>query len=155
MVAIGLIIVSMRRGVLTILCAAALSSCGLPFFLPPGATPAPFCAPFEELGSVQLDFTISPPATVAVSAAEAESAARVAMGLSDSVTTCSVRIARYDNVSTHLAAVWVVQLDGLTWPALGGPLSSDPPSPRVLRRAIVLMTTDAPTKPVLTIAAGP
>jgi len=145
----------MRRCVLIILYAAALSACGLPFFPPTAATPAPFCAPFGELGSVQLDYTITPPATLDVTAAEAEGAARVAMGLSGSVTTCSVRLARYDNLSVHLATVWVVQFDGLTWPALGGPFSSDPPSPRVLRRAIVLMTTDAPTKPVLTVASGP
>jgi len=137
------------------LCGAALSSCGIPLFLPPPATPAPFCAPFEQLGSAELDYMIAPSATLAVSAAEAEGAARAAMGLPDSVTTCSVRLARYDNLSAHLDAVWVVQLDSLTWPALGGPFGSDPPSPRVLRRAIVIMTTDAPTKPVLTIASGP
>ena len=154
-VAIGLIIVRVRRCVLAMVCGAVLSSCDVPFFLRPPATPAPFCAPFEQASSAKLDFTIAPPATLAVSAAEAENGARAIMGVPDSVTTCSVRLARYDNLSAHLDAVWVVVFDGLTWPALGGPFSSDPPSPRVLRRAIVLMTTEAPTKAVLTIASGP
>jgi len=110
----------------------------------------------EPLGSVQLDYTITPPATLAVSAADAEREARARMGAAAWVTTCSVRLARYDNLSEHLAAVWVVQLDGLSMEALGGDLFASPPrSPHILRRAIVLITTDAPAKPVLSIATGP
>ena len=157
MVAIGLIIFSMPRRVLAAICAVVLCSCGYGLFEPPSATPAPFCAPFAEpLGSVQLDYTITPPATLAVSAADAEREARARMGAADGVSTCSVRLARYDNLSEHLAAVWVVQLDGLSMEALGGDLLASPPrSPHILRRAIVLITTDAPAKPVLSIATGP
>jgi len=156
MVAIGLIIVLMRRCVLTILYAAALSSCGLPFFAPTAATPAPFCAPFEELGSVRLDYTVTPPATIGVSAAEAEGTARQGMGIANAATTCSVRLARYDNLSQHLATVWVVHLDGLAIESLGGDLfSSAPPSPALLRRAIILVTTDAPGTQVFALFSGP
>jgi hypothetical protein len=146
------------RRTLALICAAVLCSCEFALFPPPPATPAPFCAQFtgRDLGSLELDYAIAPPATLAVSAADAERAARDAMGLSVAVTTCSVRLARYDNLSKHVAAVWVVHLDGLSWPALGGAIFASPqPSPRILRRAIVVVTTEAPAKLILSIASGP
>ena len=145
---------TVMAGVLTL----TLSSCSVLGSLRTAATPAPFCAPLgaEALGSVQLDYSVAPPATPALTVDEAERAARVAMGAGTEITTCSVRLAGYDNLAEHRPYVWVVHLDGFTMSALGGGIHDPiPASPPVLRRALVLVTADAPAKPVISIFAGP
>jgi hypothetical protein len=138
-----------------ILAGALLSACA---FLP-RVTPSepPFCAPLvDSLGSVQLDYEVRPVAPPAVSAGVAEAAAREVFGM-EAGTTCSVRLAKYDNLADHRALVWVVHLDGLALPGVGGALSFDgrpQPSPPVLRRALTLITVDEPATPILTIASG-
>jgi hypothetical protein len=131
-----------------------LSACA---FLPTVApTEPPFCASFGDLGSVQLDYDVRPLATPAVSAAAAEAVARNMFG-QDAGTTCSVRLAKYDNISDHRALVWVVHLDGLALPGAGGALPFDgrtPAPPPVLRRALTLVTVDQPPTTILSIAFG-
>jgi hypothetical protein len=137
-----------------LLVGAALSGCDfLPRAIP---TEPPFCAPIVGLGSVQLDYDVQPLAPPSVSAAAAEAAARPAFGGGPG-TACSVRLAKYDNISDHRSQVWVVHLDGLAIPGVGGPLAlngqTQPPSP-VLRRALVLVSADGAPTPILVIALG-
>jgi hypothetical protein len=156
MVAIGLIIVSMRGIVLSAVLGVVLCSCGHGLFKPARATPPPLCAPFGALGSVQLDFNVVPATSPPVTSAEAERAARAMMAIPETATTCSVRLARYDNLSVHVPTVWVVQLDGLEMSALGGSFVVErgpQPSPPVLRRALVIVSTETPTL-LLSIAMG-
>src|SRR5439155_24348975 len=83
--------------------AAALfpASCSLASLIPgPTPTEAPVCAPLDDvLGSVQLDYSVAPPTQPDVSAADAERVGRSMMG--DEGTTCSVKLARYDNLAHH------------------------------------------------------
>jgi hypothetical protein len=91
-----------------------------------------------------------------VSWTEAERAARTSMGIPDSATTCSVRLARYDNLSVHVPTVWVVHLDGLAIDGIGGGIYTGfgpRPSPPVIRRMLVIVSTDAPTL-LLSIGMG-
>jgi hypothetical protein len=79
------------------------------------------------------------------------------MAIPDSATTCSIHLARYDNLSVHVPTVWVVHLDGLAMPGHGGPIHDTgfgpPPSPPVMRRMLVIVSTDAPTL-LLSIGMG-
>lgn len=78
------------------------------------------------------------------------------MGIPGSVTTCSIHFARYDNLSVHVPIVWVVHFDGLAVPGLGGSVDTGfapPRSPPVIRRMLVIVSTDAPTL-LLSIATG-
>jgi hypothetical protein len=137
----------MRRTVLAAVLGALACSCGVDLFPQALATPAPLCAWPDAAGRV-VDFNIAPPSAPLVSATDAECAARAAMAIPDTATTCSVRLARYDNQSVHVPAVWVVHLDGLAIPGLGGALSSGPGpqrSPPTIRRALVIVSTDTPT----------
>jgi hypothetical protein len=104
---------------------------------------------------VQLDYGVAVPTTLSVSSTEAEHTARATAGVPDSATTCSVRLARYDNLSVHVPTVWVVHIDGLAMPAIGGmrPGSGPQPSPPVIRRMLVIVSTDAPTL-LLSIGMG-
>jgi hypothetical protein len=143
------------RLLLTGLTILIMSACGLfPRAIP---TEPPFCAPLvDSLGSAQLDYDVRPLTPPAVSAAAAEAVARAVFG-KDAGTTCSVRLAKYDNLSDHRALVWVVHIDGLALPGVGGALPIDgrpQPSPPVLRRALALITVDEPPTPILTIASG-
>ena len=141
------------RGVFAVTCMALLSACSLLVSPPPAA---PFCGPLEQgLGSVHLDYAVQPLTPPAVSSAAAEAVARSFTG-GDSGTTCSVRLATYDNLADHRSLIWVVHLDGLAMPALGGSLFGPQPrpSPPVLRRALVSVSTDAPPTAILTIAVG-
>ena len=141
------------RGVFAVACTALLSACSM-FVSPPPA--APLCGSLEqELGSVHLDYAVQPSTPPAVSSAAAEVVARSFTG-GDTGTTCSVRLAKYDNLADHRSLVWVVHLDGLAIPATGGSLFGPQPrpSPPVLRRALVFVSTDAPPTAILTIAFG-
>lgn len=124
----------------------------------PAATLAPFCAAMDApLGSIQLDYD-KPAGSPSVSEGEAEAIARTTAGIPDTVTTCSVRLARYRNVSVEVDRVWVVHFDGLSWPALSGPLPLDgrpPAPPRTLRRALFIVSADAPAKMLVSVASGP
>ena len=105
---------------------------------------------------MRLDYAITTPPTLAVSAADAEREVRSRFVIDDTVTICSIRLARYDNVSQHVAAVWVVHVDGLAIPSLGGDLFSSPqPSPPFLRRGLIVITTDAPATHVFALFSGP
>ena len=122
------------------------------YFRPP-PTEVPFCALFtSELGSMQLDFTVT--GAPAVGAAEAEAAARATTNGAGIV--CSIRLARYDNLADHRALVWVVHLDGLAIPGAGGSLAvrGTQPPPPILRRALVLVTVDEPATPIAMLATG-
>jgi hypothetical protein len=146
----------MRRIVLAGLLSVLGCSCGFGLFGPARATPPPFCAAVGALGSVQLEYGVAAPASMSVSSADAERAARSAMAIPDSATTCSVRLARYDNLSVHVPSVWVVHLDGLEMPGIGGGLATGigpRPSPPVIRRMLVIVSTDAPTL-LLSIGMG-
>ncbi len=137
-----------------LLAGAALIGCDfLPRAIP---TEPPFCAPIVGLGSIQLDYNAQPLALPSVSAATAEAAARPAFG-GDAGTTCSVRLAKYDNISDHRSQVWVVHLDGLAIPGVGGPLALNgqtQPPPPVLRRALVLVSADGAPTVIVVIAFG-
>jgi len=140
-----------------VLAAALLTaSCSLESLIPrPTPTEAPFCAPLDDvLGSVHLDYSVAPPTQPDVSAADAERVGRSMMG--DQGTTCSVKLARYDNLADHRPLVWVVHLDGLAIEALGGAMmfNGTPPPPHVLRRALAIVSTDAPPRPLFSVATG-
>jgi len=146
----------MRRIMLAAVLLALGCACGFGWPVPARATPPPFCAPVGPLGSVQLDYTAAPSTSPSVSATDAERAARTAVGIPDSATTCSVSLARYDNLSVHVPTVWVVHLDGLAMPGIGGGLYTGvgpPPSRPVIRRMLVIVSTDAPTL-LLSIGMG-
>jgi len=148
-----------RRASLTIAAAVLTVSCSLQSFLPPPSpTEAPFCAPFEAagLGSVHLDYQISPLTEPAVSATAAETTARIAIG-GDKGTTCFVRLAKYDNLADHRPLVCVVQFDGLAIEALGGSVlfHGTPPPPRFLRRALVVVTTETPPAIIISAMTAP
>jgi hypothetical protein len=131
------------------------ASCSLDSFIPrPVPTDAPFCAPFgDELGSMHLDYAVTPANQPEVSATDAERVGRSMMG--DQGVTCSVKLAKYDNLAEHRALVWVVHLDGLTIETLGGPLANGTQPPRrFLRRALALVSTDAPPTPLTSYATG-
>jgi len=117
-------------------------------------TEPPFCAPFDELGSIHLDYAVTPTNQPDVSAAEAERVGRSTMA--DQGVTCSVRLAKYDNLSEHRALVWVVHLDGLAITGAGGALAihGTQPPPPILRRALVLVSTEAPATPLSSLATG-
>ncbi len=150
----------LRRPGGSLRCSLLPASCGLvPISLPVSPrTPTPLCSPFgDELGSIKLDFSVSDTGH-GVSNDEAERLARRSLGIHASATTCSVRLAKYDNLSQHSDAVWVVHFDGLTWIGQGGPLplNGEPPaSPPTLRRALVLVTADAPATLLLSLATSP
>ena len=125
---------------------------------PMAATPAPLCAPIEaQLGSMQLDYG-AVTGTPVISQSDAEMAARRVGGIPDAVTTCFVRLARYNNLGVERDRVWVVMFDGLSWTALGGPFveSARPrPSPATLRRALFIVSADEPGKVIESVAVGP
>jgi hypothetical protein len=146
----------MRRILLAAVLGTLACSCGFDLFGPARATPPPFCAAVGALGSVHLDYGVAQPTALQVTAIEAERAARTSMGIPDSATTCSVRLARYDNLSVHVPTVWVVHLDGLAIDGIGGGIftgSGPRPSPPVIRRMLVIVSTDAPTL-LLSIGTG-
>ena len=134
--------------------AILMSSCSLESFVPrPVPTEAPSCAPLVELGSMHLDYAVT--ATQPdVLAADAERVGRSMMG--NQGVTCSVKLARYDNLADHRPLVWVVHLDGLAIEALAGGfvINGTQPPPRFLRRALVLVSTEAPPTPLTSLAAG-
>jgi hypothetical protein len=137
---------------------ATLTACGtLESLIPrPQPTPAAFCAPLDDhLGSVQLDYSVAPQAEPAVSAAEAERVGRSMMGRDQGVL-CSLKLAKYDNLADHRPLVWVVHLDGLAIPGLGGPFvfNGKQPPPHYINRALVLVSTEAPPTPLIGIATG-
>jgi hypothetical protein len=144
-----------RRTVLAVAVVMLAASCSLESFIPrPVPTEAPFCAPLAELGSMHLDYAVTPPTPLEVSAVDAERVGRSMMG--DQGVTCSVKLAKYDNLSEHRALVWVVHLDGLAIEGLGGAvaLHGTQPPPHILRRALVLVSTEAPPTPVRSHATG-
>jgi hypothetical protein len=146
----------MRRILLAAVLGTLACSCGFDLFGPARATPPPFCAPVGALGSVQLDYGVAQPTALLVTSVEAERAARTSMGIPDSATTCSVRLARYDDLSVHVPTVWVVHLDGLAMTGVGGPIDrgyGPPASPPMIRRMLVIVSTDTPTL-LLSIAMG-
>jgi hypothetical protein len=149
--------VNARRAVAAVALTLLAASCSWQSFVPrPAPTEAPFCAPFgDELGSMQLDYSVAPANQPVVPAADAERVGRSMMG--GQGTTCSVKLARYDNLADHRPLVWVVHLDGLAIEALGGSFVNNGTQPprRFLRRAIVLVTTEAPATPITSLAAGP
>jgi hypothetical protein len=132
------------------------ASCALESFIPrPVATEPPFCAPFgDELGSMHLDYAVTPANPPEVTAADAERVGRSMMG--DQGVTCSVKLAKYDNLAEHRALVWVVHLDGLAITGAGGALAmhGTQPPPPILRRALVLVSTEAPATPLSSLATG-
>lgn len=131
----------------------ALASCSL-LAAPTGTEPPP-CAPLTALGSIQLDYEVRPGIAPTVTAAVAEAAARRMTG--GQGATCSVRLAKYDNLADHRPLVWVVHLDGLALPEVGGPLppyGRPAPSPPTIRRALVLVTVDEPATPLTMLGEG-
>ncbi|HYV21148.1 MAG TPA: hypothetical protein VEN31_00685 [Candidatus Bathyarchaeia archaeon] len=145
-----------RRGLVFVLAALLAASCGLQSLIPrPPPTEAPFCAPLDDvLGSIQLDYAVVFPTQLATSAADAERVGRSMMG--DQGTTCSVRLAKYDNLADHRPLVWVVHLDGLAIEGIGGSMtwSGTQPPPHYIRRALAIVSTDAPPTPLFSIATG-
>jgi len=148
------------RGALIAFAAVTLAAgCTLQSFIPrPAPAPAPFCAPLDgdALGSVQLDYSVVAAEPLAVRPADAEKVGRSMMG-GDQGVLCSIRLAKYDNLADHRSLVWVVHLDGLAIQGVGGPLvvNGTQPPPHYLRRALVLVSTDAPPTPLMGIATGP
>ena len=145
-----------RRTLVALALAMLMASCSLDSLIPrPLPTEAAFCAPFgDELGSMHLDYAVAPAIQPEVLAADAERVGRSMMG--NQGVTCSVKLAKYDNLADHRPLVWVVHLDGLAIEALGGPLvinGTQPPS-RFLRRAVVLVSTEAPATPLTSLATG-
>jgi hypothetical protein len=135
--------------------AIVTASCSLQSFIThPVPTEAPFCAPLGELSSMRLDYAVTPANRPEVSAADAERVGRSMMG--DQGVTCSVRLAKYDDIADHRPLVWVVHLDGLAIEALAGALviNGTQPPPRFLRRALVLVSTEAPPTAVTSLATG-
>ena len=145
-----------RRTLVALAMAMLTASCALESFIPrPVATEPPFCAPFgDELSSLHLDYAVTPANPPEVTAADAERVGRSMMG--DQGVTCSVKLAKYDNLAEHRALVWVVHLDGLAIEALAGALviNGTQPPPRFLRRALVLVSTEAPPTAVTSLATG-
>jgi hypothetical protein len=148
--------VILRQSLTAFAVAILTASCSLESFIPrPVATEAPFCAPFgAELGSMHLDYAVTPAKQPDVLAADAERVGRSMMG--DQGVTCSVKLATYDNLADHRPLVWVVHLDGLAIPGAGGALAvyGTQPPPPVLRRALVLVSTEAPPTPLSSFATG-
>jgi hypothetical protein len=103
---------------------------------------------------MHLDYAVAPANPPDVSAADAERVGRSMMG--DQGVTCSVKLAKYDNLGDHRPLVWVVHLDGLAITAAGGALaiSGTQPPPPVLRRALALVSTEAPPTPLTSYASG-
>jgi hypothetical protein len=146
-----------RRSLVLVAAAMLAASCGLESFIPrPKPTEPPFCAPLDEaLGSVQLDYSVTPPTQPDVSEADAERVGRSMMG-GDQGVLCSVKLAKYDNLADHRPLVWVVHLDGLAIQGLGGSLTFNgtAPPPHYIRRALAIVSTDAPPRPLFSIATG-
>ena len=143
-----------RQTLSAVAVAILAASCSLESLIPrPVPTEAPFCAPFgDELGSMHLDYAVTPVSKPDVSAADAERVGRSMMA--DQGVTCSVKLAKYDNLADHRPLVWVVHLDDLAIETLGGALVTNGtrPPPRFLRRALVLVSTEAPPTPVTSLA---
>jgi len=121
----------------------------------PPPTEAPFCAPLDDIfGSMRLDYSVVPSTEPDVKAADAERVGRSTMG--DQGVTCSVRLAKYDNLADHRPLVWVVHLDGLSITGAGGALvfNGTQPPPPILRRAVVLVSVEAPPMPLMSLATG-
>jgi hypothetical protein len=143
----------MRHTLVGVALVMFMASCSLESFVPrPVPTEAPFCAPLAELGSMRLDYAVTPASPSDVSAADAERVGRSMVG--DQGVTCSVKLARYDNLAEHRALVWVVHLDGLAIEALSGALviNGTQPPPRFLRRALVVVSAEAPPTPLTSLA---
>jgi len=131
------------------------ASCSLQSFIPrPVPTEAPFCASLGELSSMHLDYAVTPASQPEVSATDAERVGRSMMG--DQGVTCSVKLAKYDDLADHRPLVWVVHLDGLAIEALAGALviNGTQPPPRFLRRALVLVSTEAPPTTLTSLATS-
>ena len=145
-----------RRTLVALAMAMLTASCSLESFIPrPVPTDPPFCAPFpDDLGSMHLDYAVTPANQPEVLAADAERVGRSMMG--DQGVTCSVRLAKYDNLAEHRPLVWVVHLDGLAIPGAGGALAiyGTQPPPPILRRALALVSTEAPATPLSSLATG-
>jgi hypothetical protein len=103
---------------------------------------------------MHLDYAVIPANQPEVSAADAERVGRSMMG--DQGVTCSVRLAKYDNLAEHRPLVWVVHLDGLAMPGAGGAVAiyGTQPPPPILRRALALVSTEAPPTPLTSYATG-
>jgi len=103
---------------------------------------------------MHLNYAVTPATQPDVSAADAERVGRSMM--SDKGVTCSVKLAKYDNLPDHRPLVWVVHLDGLAIEAFGGGfvINGTQPPPRSLRRALVLVSTEAPPTALTSLAAG-
>lgn len=146
---------SARSSLVAVAVALLTTSCSLESFIPrPVPTEAPFCAPLAELGSMHLDYAVTPATQPDVRAADAERVGRSMMG--DQGVTCSVKLAKYDNLADHRPLVWVVHLDGLAIEAVGGGfvVNGTQPPPRFLRRALVLVSTEAPPRALTSLATG-
>ena len=143
-----------RQCLVAVAVAILTAGCSVESFIPrPVPTETPFCAPFgDELGSMHLDYAVTPPNQPDVGAADAERVGRSMMG--DQGVTCSVKLAKYDNLADHRPLVWVVHLDGLAIEALGGALATNGTQPprRFLRRALALVSTESPPTPLTSVA---
>ena len=145
-----------RPAVILLVAAVLTTSCSFESLIPgPAPTDAPLCAPLDDvLGSIKLDYNVAPPTPPDASAADAERVGRSMMG--NQGTTCSVRLAKYDNLADHRPLVWVVHLDGLAIEGVGGSVAFNgtQPPPQILRRALTIVSTDVPPKPLLSVATG-
>jgi hypothetical protein len=72
-------------------------------------------------------------------------------------TVRSVRLGLYSDLADRDVLVWVVDLDGIHYPALAGPVHrNDPqPAPRVFTRAVIFVSATAPDQVIGTLAAAP
>jgi hypothetical protein len=144
------------RTLVAVAVAIFTAGCSLESFITrPVPTEAPFCAPLPELSSMHLDYSVTQGTAPEVSAADAERVGRSTMG--GQGVACSVKLAKYDNLSEHRALVWVVHLDGLAIEALAGAfvINGTQPPPRFLRRALVVVSTEAPPTTLTSLATGP
>ena len=68
-----------------------------------------------------------------------------------------VRLGLYSDLADKDLLVWVVDLDGLHYSALGGPVHRDSPqsAPRVFTRVVVFVSATTPDHVISTIEAAP
>lgn len=107
--------------------------------------------------STKVNYVVPPGLSPVVTAQEAAETAR-SFTASQSARTKSVLLGLYSDLADRDVLVWVVDLDGLSMPALGGPVGratqQNQPA-RTITRAVVFVSASQPNHVVSALSVAP
>lgn len=107
----------------------------------PAQADIPFVAESLESFGAKVDFVIPAHVRASVPEAAAQATARAFTRANPQARVLTSKLGLYSDLRDRNILVWVVELDGLNMPAIGGGMIDwTAPAPRTLTRAVVLVS---------------